>query len=106
MVTRADAGTQADPPSQPADIRPTDRDNVAENSSVNIDVALDQGGIISGTITSSATGSPVSGVNVRAYDSQNAFNSIAFDSSNFNGTYKLTGFSTGTCTDPILNNHP
>ena len=59
-----------------------------------IDFSLSIGGTIVGTVTAAATGLPLSGISVRAYNTTNTF--VASATTNAAGQYTLTGLASGT----------
>jgi 5-hydroxyisourate hydrolase-like protein (transthyretin family) len=60
------------------------------------DIALDQGGSISGTITNAATGAPIQNVSVNVYARVGSGNFAGFATTNASGVYTVSGLATGT----------
>lgn len=58
-----------------------------------LDFALDQGGAITGTVTHTATGDPISGARVDIYDSGGSF--VASDLTDAAGVYEVEGLASG-----------
>lgn len=59
-----------------------------------IDFAMTRLGAISGTVTNESTAGPISGLELRAFDSEGAFAESVFSTSD--GTYEIPGLSAGT----------
>ncbi len=68
--------------------------NVATTSQSGFDIALNQGGAISGTVTRAFNAAPLFGVDVTAYNS--AGKVVAAARSNPNGQYRLSGLPAGS----------